>query len=248
MHAPRKEILALNPTFTWFITSVQQTLYKPELHSEGDSVILDWEDQEATILDREHADRLNRELMEEYEKNRDPNSLRATQPSDYTDHRLVCSSKENPSDYLIDIAGALEEIRKDLNEENLLIMGDWNTPWLCQENDYAPAKQALNFLKTRVPADFNGGFMLARDALREFIPHLFWLTRCNAGLPTFYMTFTNSRVVISICKYGVLHFNFYDNKEQRSILKKLIELDFEELDRCMDPVEFDDFEGRELLL
>jgi len=118
-------------------------------------------------------------------------------------------------------------------------MGDWSTPWLYQENDYPPVLAATKYLNQKIDKKFNGGFELEARSISSFIPHLFWLTRCNASLPEFMMSFIKSKTVISLCKYGILHFEFYDSKERDEILTLFNKKNFKEVDRCNDPIKFD---------
>lgn len=60
------------------------------------------------------------------------------------------------------------------------------------------------------------------------------------------MSFPKAKTIISICKYGVLHFEFYSQNEKNIILKTLLDLCFKQIDSCIDPVEFDNFNARKL--
>ena len=93
----------------------------------------------------------------------------------------LVSSKKIATDYLDEIGQVLTELTKRFG--HLLILGDWNTPWLYQKNDYPPVQMAIDYLSQRFDEKFNGGFKLDSNEITEFIPHLFWLTRCNASLP-----------------------------------------------------------------
>jgi len=76
----------------------------------------------------------------------------------------------------------------------------------------------LDFLKSIVAPDFNGGFLLYGQDLVDFIPRLFWLIRYNMALPQFMMTFENLKTIITICKHGVIHFESYDTNELSMIV------------------------------
>ncbi|MBD3635707.1 MAG: hypothetical protein HUJ25_00060 [Crocinitomicaceae bacterium] len=156
------------------------------------------------------------------------------------------SDANSSEDYLIHIAESLEKLRIELSQDSLLIMGDYPTPWLSQKNDYPPVAKALNYLETIISESFSGGFKLKGKELIEFIPNLFWITRCNASLPTTYMCFVNSKTILSLCKYGILHLEFYDEAEAVLIKDFLNKYGFSETSTCNDPVNFDSFQGREL--
>lgn len=245
MTKTREEILNINPVFTKFVLELQMS-YKPEPFEEGESIMLELDDDEGTILTKELTEKLNKEQYEEFEANRDVNPFTNFEELKFIESRLVISSKDNTSEYLIDIANVIEKIRIELKEIDLIVLGIQNTPWLYQENEYLPVKNALDYLKQRIDNKFYGGFLLSKDEIQEFIPHLFWLTRCNASLPFFYMSFSKSKTIFTICKYGVLHFEFYDKNEKLKILKILSDTDFKELDSCGDPISFDEFDGRKI--
>ena len=250
MKKSRKEILKINPTFSEFILDLQ-LIYKPEPYEEGERVDsashnLEGNSKGITILTKETANDLNSKQNQEFENNRDKNPFSDSLYLNLIESRLIISSKQNTEDYLNDISQSLEQIRIELNESDLMILGVNNTPWLIQENDYKPVKKALDYLKRKIDSKFDGGFLFREENLIEFIPHLFWLTRCNASLPYFYMSFPKSKCIITLCKYGVLHFEFYDQDEKIKILKILSDLNFKELRNCSDPIEFDYFNGRQI--
>lgn len=242
----RKEILSINPAFTKFILDLQLS-FKPESYEEGEKILFDLDDDEATVLTKQLTDKLNEEQEKEFEENRDINPFEDSVSLEFIETRLIISSNKNSLDYLQNIASLLEIMRAKLGESELMILGVENTPWLAQENDYLPVRNALDYLGKKIDKDFAGGFLLKEDAIIEFIPHLFWLIRCNAGLTYFYFSFPNSKTMISLCKYGVLHFEFYDQEEKLKILKTLSSLNFKEVDECNDPIEFDKFDGRQMI-
>ena len=93
-----------------------------------------------------------------------------------------------------------------LGFESLIFLGDNGLPWLKQDHDYAPVKNALTYLQqNKVTKSFNGGLLVNREELLEFIKQIFWLIRCCAALPYFHFTDENQNVVGNICQYGNLH-------------------------------------------
>lgn len=248
----RKEILSINPHFTEFILSVQLS-YRPEPFEEGDKVDskyfkLKGDRNGTATLTKEQADRINFEQTNNFESNLDKNPFPISTELDFIESQLIISSKLNATEYLNDLAFAIDKIREALNELKLIVLGVENIPWLKQENNYPPLANSLDYLKQRVDRNFNGGFLLDNIEIIEFIPHLFWMTRCNTSLTTFYFSYPNAKTMISICKYGVLHFEFYDQVEKLKILKVLDDFDFKELEYCGNPVEFDNFDGRRLII
>lgn len=246
----RKEILEINPSFTQFILNLQIS-FKPPPFEAGDRVDsvsfnLKGDKEGVALLTQENADELNSDRNKVFEKNRDKNPFSKKTELEFIGSHLYKSSKENTTDYLSDISDIIEMIRIELGETSLMILGVENTPWLYQENDYEPVKNALDYLRERIDKKFNGGFLIKESELIEFIPHLFWLTRCNASLPYFFLSLPNSKTYINICKYGVLHFEFYNKNEKDIIINLLTRMQFKEIDNCEDPISFDSFDGRRI--
>ena len=246
----RQDILKINEVFTTHLIDVQITKHDPSNYeySERERVILD-DSGKCVILTKEKANELNAENRDYFNSNKDINPFDLKTDVKWIDGTTLISSKTDASSYLIDIGEALETLRKKLGSKNLIVMGDWITPWLYQDNDYKPVKEVLDWLKKQIDSDFNGGFLLRGIELIQFIPKLFWLIRCNASLPEFMMTFENCKTIFSICKYGVLHIESYDQDELNYIFEFFSGRRFRQVDDCCNnPVNFDNFNGRKILI
>jgi hypothetical protein len=93
-----------------------------------------------------------------------------------------------------------------LQADRLIFLGDTETPWLYQHNDYKPAKEAQEYLADKkVGKRFNGALQVDTAELPTFIKHLAWLTRCNAALPYFHFVDQGQNIIGHICQYGNLH-------------------------------------------
>lgn len=240
----RKEILDLNQTFTEHLISVQKAKHKPSYKwKKGDSVILDDSD-ETIVLTKEGADKLNEDELKYFLDNQDSYPL--NNRNDWIGRTTLISSKKSPQKYLNDLSYSLSELSKEFGP--LIILGDWNTPWLSQKNDYPLVVKATEYLHEKIHEEFNGGFLLENNEILDFIPHLFWLIRYNASLPEFMMTFKKTKTVFSMCQYGVLHLEFYDSIEQSIILKFFDNKNFKEVKECNDPIEFDNCNGRQIVV
>lgn len=100
----------------------------------------------------------------------------------------------------------LTKLTKAFHADTLIFLGDTETPWLYQDNEYKPVKEAQEYLKAnKVGKRFNGALKVDTEELPIFTKHLAWLTRCNAALPYFYFTDQKQNIVGHICKYGNLH-------------------------------------------
>lgn len=230
----REKILKLNNCFAEHLISVQKAKYKPSGEwSEGDSVILDDSD-EVVVLTKDQAEELNTEELQYFLDNRDEYNSKKIYK--WIGRVTLISSKKTTKEYLSNLGQSLTDLSNRYGD--LLILGDWNTPWLNQENDYQPVLDATNFLKQKIDKKFNGGFILNSNEISEFITHLFWLIRCNASLPEFMITFNTCNTIFGICKYGILHIEFYDSLERITILNFFDKMKFKEVESCNDPIEF----------
>ena len=239
----RKEILAINPCFASCLVGIQKANYAPSPYKKGDDVILD-DSLDSVILSQEQAESMNAEEERFYLVNRD--EFESEVSYDYSGNALLISSQKNIHDYLQDLGQAINGLTHRLGP--VLILGDWNTPWLYQKNEYPPAKAAYEYLSQQVEPNFNGGFVLASDDLIDFIPHLFWLTRCNMALPTIWMAYESSTTIMNICKNGILHFEFYDKVETTETLTHYKARGFKSVETCSDPIEIDKFDGRQIIV
>ncbi|MEP7256465.1 MAG: hypothetical protein ABI666_11865 [Ferruginibacter sp.] len=90
--------------------------------------------------------------------------------------------------------------------DTLIFLGDAKNPWLWQDNDYKPVKEALHYLKVnKISRTFNGGIKVGKAELPTFLKHLTWLVRCNSALPDFYFMDEGQNIVGNICKYANIH-------------------------------------------
>ena len=104
-----------------------------------------------------------------------------------------------------------------------IFLGDTETPWLYQDNDYKPVKAAKEYLTFhKIGKRFNGALQVDTAELPTFINHLAWLTRCNAALPTVHFIDKGQNIVGSICKYGNLHLDTL-NEQTDKVIALLVE-------------------------
>lgn len=142
-------------------------------------------------------------------------------PKVYKSYVLALDSK-SLNDHIQLLGTELARLMKNLDAVDLLFLGETKTPWLFQDNDYKPVKEALQFLtENKVGKKFNGALHIDNDLLPEFIKHLFWLSRCNAALPVFNFTDKDQNFIGNICAYGNLHLGIR-NKEMDTRFKAQI--------------------------
>ena len=101
--------------------------------------------------------------------------------------------------------------------DTLLFLGDTEIPWLYQNNDYKPVKEAQEYLTgKKIGKRFNGALQVETSDLPTFIKHRAWLTRCNASLPYFHFIDKGQNIVGSICKYGNLHLDTMNEQADKA--------------------------------
>ena len=130
-----------------------------------------------------------------------------TYPELYKNYTLTVESK-SAKGHAKNIAVALQQLAKGMNITSFIFLGDTGAAWLSQENDYGPVKEAMQFLEAeKIGKKFNGALQVKTEDLSVFIPHLFWLVRCNAALPIFYFMNEEQTVLGNFCQYGNIHFS-----------------------------------------
>jgi hypothetical protein len=107
---------------------------------------------------------------------------------------------------------------KAIDGDRLIFLGDTETPWLYQYNDYKPTKEAQEYLRAnKVGNRFSGAIQVDTSELPTFIKHLAWLTRCNATLPYFHFVDSEQNILGNICKYGNLHLDTLNENSNKLV-------------------------------
>jgi len=143
-------------------------------------------------------------------------------PASFRSYILTLISKSFKGHLRI-LGEALKSLMNELHFEHLIFLGDTKLAWLCQDNDFKPVKEAMDYLtNNKIGKRFNGGIEVSRSEIPTFVKHLCWLTRSNASLPMIYFTDKNQNFIASICKYGNIHFETM-NKDTDYALNTLID-------------------------
>lgn len=232
----RNEIFGGNSVLAQYVLDLQKARYGDyNSYSPGQSVILD-DDENSTTLTIEQAAALNNEDRKWYEENCDQFVLKERHK--FVASATLVSSQKESSAYLNDVSKALIDYSKQFNLGKLLVLGVWTDPWLNPENDCARFVEALDYFGKFVDSKFAGGFFVEEKELPNFIPHLFCLTRYNALLPDYSMAFEHSKTILTICRYGVIHLEFYDTTEKKQLLNFFLERNFLKVDSCQELLDF----------
>lgn len=235
----RQQVFKLNRTFASFIADVQDAKYNPtkdyNKYEPGEMYVDD--SDKPRFVSQEECDKWNAEAFEEYLKRKDsiePFSLKDKHAEEITYKLLHTADIDNYIDKLADTIVALSD---RLNWKAVIFLLDYSTPWLYQDNDYKPVKNALAYLKhIGVDSNFNGGFKASGQDLKELTKNLFWLIRCNAALPSCYFSGIDTGFTADICKHGNIHFHFYSQQDKIQVDKLAKELGMTDIENedCFD--------------
>jgi hypothetical protein len=142
-------------------------------------------------------------------------------PTTYRSYIFTLQSKSFKGHVTL-LAKEITNLVKDLSLDNLIFLGDTETAWRYQSNDFKPVNEALQYLAdNKIGKNFNGALQVQIEILPTFLKHLSWLSRCNASLPYFYFTDIKQNLIGTICQYGNLHIDTV-NKQTDSLFKNII--------------------------
>lgn len=169
----------------------------------------------------------------------------------YTGQFVYKISTGSIKHYLELLPQCLIGLSMSMHWDELTFVLENNRPWQMQQNDYSYVKNALNYLRSKgVDENYRGAITVAGEDVPEMLLSVFWLGRCNASLPSIYITAPGSKVVLHICKYGLLHFDCYCENDMAA-LKKYLGCDKSKLDsqKCYEYLEDDGcITGREIIV
>jgi hypothetical protein len=151
-------------------------------------------------------------------------------PTIFKSYILTLSSKSFRG-HVKQLGIELVKLIEELDCNTLIFLGDTKQPWLHQDNDYKPAREAKEYLtENKIGKRFNGALQIDNSEIITFIKHLSWLTRCNASLPYFYFTNDEQQFIGNICKYGNLHIDTLNITTDRLFKRAINKGDFKYLD------------------
>lgn len=234
----RKEIFKLNKTFASFIVDVQDTTYNPthehNKYEPGEMYVEDYE--QPRFVSQEECDKWNEQAFEEYQKRKDTIDTVSIREK-HKGESIYNLPNTEIDKYIENLADTILELSDRLQWKSVIFLLDYSTPWLYQDNDYEPVKNALKFLnRLGVDKKFIGGFKASGNDLKELIKNLFWIIRCNASLPACYFSGIETEFIANICEYGSIHFHLYSDKDSWEIKKTAKEIGMMRIEggRCIE--------------
>jgi hypothetical protein len=155
------------------------------------------------------------------------------------------------SEFVAQLAIRLERLFEALQVEELILMSHLGLDLFGnRENDYEPLQQAYATMEALLgSSSFSEALVLQRQDLKNWVPVLFWIIRCDPSVPEYIFLYdAQERIECFICKYGNVHIT--EIGEERITPALLDSLGWE----LIDGPEYDRFsddgaiEGRQILL
>lgn len=156
------------------------------------------------------------------------------QPEVVSSHLLTLQAN-SLNRHISQLAGELTRLIKGLGYRSLIFLGDSNLPWRYQDNEYKPAKAALDYLaENAIGKRFNGGLQVETGDLPVFLRHLTWLVRCSASLPLIHFMDPEQQILGSVCQYANLHLHALNPESDQQLTNILQKTTLSPLDgdRC----------------
>lgn len=120
---------------------------------------------------------------------------------------------------------------KNLEIENLIILGEMNKPWISKltskSKDYKPLFKSLEYFKSqKITTKFNGALELHIDDLETFFPHFYTITRCDGGFFDYRMIDKNQNIIFYLHYTGEIKIMILNKKFEKKVLKEIKKTDF----------------------
>ncbi|MBV6879719.1 hypothetical protein NG800_005520 [Epilithonimonas ginsengisoli] len=120
---------------------------------------------------------------------------------------------------------------KNLEIENLIILGEMNKPWISKftskRKDYKPLIKSLEYFKSqKITTIFNGGLELHIDDLVTFFPHFYTITRCDGGFFDYNMIDEKQNIILYLHYSGEIKIMILNKKFEKKFLKEIKKTDF----------------------
>lgn len=192
----------------------------------GEDVWLDIDDAAPTTLTAEQAAQFNASQDDYCQALRDEF---AVAPAKLSSSRLIIAELSAASfeTFVQMIGERLQRLFEAMGYEEIFVLSDSKTPYLEQENDFPDVKAAEEKLMALgLTRDFSGGIGLPPTSVPELFSALFWIARCNASAPYILFSGKGALSIGTLCKYGNIHFDVYDEAEQTRLETVLIESGF----------------------
>jgi len=216
----RAELLEQHTTLAWHIYEWQRGCYDPTDHlvKTGESIWLELDDDEPTVLDELQAEKFNKEQRKYFASKRDKFD---SAPKSLTHYgtKIVELNCDNFEVFANRIGKELSRLFELLGSKEIYVVADGKTPYLGQDNEFAPVLKAQQHLiELGISKNYFGGLSVSLSKIDAVFSNLFWVVRCNASAPYIFFAAKNSKIVGALCKYGNIHFEIYGKSSAQKLI------------------------------
>lgn len=115
---------------------------------------------------------------------------------------------------------------KLLEIENLIFLDKINKPWITKytekRKDYKPLIKALEYFKSqKIWGNFNGGVMMNKNDLKNFLPHFYMITRCDGGFFDYNFIDEKQNIIFYIYYTGEIKITTLNKETDEKFLKQI---------------------------
>lgn len=247
----REAIFKKNQTLARHVFDWQQSCFDPSdyLVNPGESVWLEVGDNEATILNDAQAKQFNKEQVDYFLSLCDKFGEK---PPEHKNARTFIAETryESFSTFHQNIGKLVKQLIELLNWNEVLLISDSTKPYLSQINGYPAVQDAEKTLfEFGLDRNYSGGIIASASAIDDLFTSLFSIVRYNASAPYIFFSTPNSSIVGILCKYGNIHFEVYDERNEEKLLAAIgkSELSIVHTGNCMENFSDEDIiNGRQL--
>ncbi len=147
-------------------------------------------------------------------------------PEVFTNYIFTLPSKSYKG--RIKLLGAeLVSLVNELGYDNLIFLGDEDTPWLHRLNTYKSFQKSLQYLiDNEIKKRFNGALQVDTTELANFIKNLAWLVSTNGILPYVHFIDPGQNIIGNICQHGNLHISPKNKRADKKIKEAIKKSNF----------------------
>jgi hypothetical protein len=244
----RTEALTAHAVLGQFIVNIQELYYTPTPFEPCKMYVED--EENSRWVSQAECDAWNKEELYIYNQKKDKIPA-AAERKNSTGILIYSINGQSIEEYVGNLTVAICSLCKQMGWRQVTFILEYPVPWLSQENDYTPAKNATDYLKSiGIESAFEGAIQIQQhEEIAKFIGHLFWLSRCNASLPTCRFSGDKADVIFFICKDGNLHLETFSESTKQQIISLALKIDLLAVEDCFPSFsEVDLIEGRQIIV
>lgn len=210
----RGALLERNGYFARFCRNWQEDRYHPRYSEYSPGPIIDYDGKEI-MLDQQECDRMNAELMQDFQQMLDQPLADYILPSNLIERKLIPDETDYEAQFLA-LSQALSDMMVQLNWEQLLLIGlHPPTPYLESWHDYPDHVQARDQMEALgMPKDFTGGIVMKQEELISYLPALLMGVQVQA-LPLAFAPSGDQATIGAFSDRGMIYSFYAGLEEQR---------------------------------